>query len=102
MYIQEQNIPIDIQTSKLVDWLISRRHCTKTWTQQITTIREKINSAIQDMPEHKGIVKLLTGTCNYLCYSLQTAIYVHFRMFCCRYRHKLFPLPSDSGNLKGN
>nr|SVE89938.1 EOG090X07S9 [Daphnia sinensis] len=58
----EQNIPIDIQTSKLLDWVISRRHCAKTWPQQITLIREKINSAIQDMPEHKGITKLLTGT----------------------------------------
>nr|CAG4646332.1 EOG090X07S9 [Macrothrix elegans] len=60
--MQEQNIPIDIQTSKLLDWVISRRHCSKTWPQQITQIREKINSAIQDMPEHKGITKLLTGT----------------------------------------
>lgn len=62
MQLQENNIPIDIQTSKLLDWLISRRHCTKTWPQQITVIRERINSAIQDMPEHKGITKLLTGT----------------------------------------
>nr|SVE74239.1 EOG090X07S9 [Daphnia barbata] len=60
--MQDQNIPIDIQTSKLLDWVISRRQCTKTWPQQITLVREKINSAIQDMPEHKGITKLLTGT----------------------------------------
>nr|CAG4642580.1 EOG090X07S9 [Evadne anonyx] len=58
----QDNIPIDIQSSKLLDWFISRRHCPKTWPQQITAIREKINSAIQDMPEHKGITKLLTGT----------------------------------------
>lgn len=61
--IQEQNIPIDIQTSKLLDWIINRRHCQKSWPQQITLVREKINSAIQDMPEHVGITKLLTGTC---------------------------------------
>nr|CAG4634845.1 EOG090X07S9 [Alona affinis] len=60
--MQEQNIPIDIQTSKLLDWVINRRHCPKTWPQQITLVRQKINSAIQDMPEHKGITKLLTGT----------------------------------------
>nr|CAG4641774.1 EOG090X07S9 [Eurycercus lamellatus] len=60
--MQEQNIPIDIQTSKLLDWVINRRHCTKTWPQNLTMIREKINAAIQDMPEHKGITKLLTGT----------------------------------------
>nr|CAG4644866.1 EOG090X07S9 [Leptodora kindtii] len=59
---QEQNIPIDIQTSKLLDWLISRRHCTKTWPQQIAIIREKINCAIQDMPEHKEIQHLLAGS----------------------------------------
>lgn len=62
--LQEQNIPIDIQTSKLLDWIINRRHCNKTWPQQTNLIREKINAAIQDMPEHKGITKLLTGTCN--------------------------------------
>lgn len=60
--MQEQNIPIDIQTSKLLDWIINRRHCQKSWPQQITLVREKINSAIQDMPEHVGITKLLTGT----------------------------------------
>lgn len=60
--MQDNNIPIDIQTSKLLDWFINRRHCTKTWPQQITVIREKINSAVQDMPEHKGITKLLSGT----------------------------------------
>nr|CAG4647980.1 EOG090X07S9 [Moina brachiata]SVE93064.1 EOG090X07S9 [Moina brachiata] len=60
--MQEQNIPIDIQTSKLLDWVINRRHCTKTWPQQITAVRSKITSAIQDMPEHEGITKLLTGT----------------------------------------
>nr|CAG4640940.1 EOG090X07S9 [Eulimnadia texana] len=60
--ILDQNIPIDIQISKLLDWLISRRHCQKTWAQQIPQVREKINSAIQDMPEHEGITKLLAGT----------------------------------------
>lgn len=63
MIFQEQNIPIDIQTSKLLDWLINRRHCDKSWPQQVQAVREKINSAIQDMPEHPGITKLLTGTC---------------------------------------
>nr|CAG4650229.1 EOG090X07S9 [Sida crystallina] len=60
--MQDQNIPIDIQTSKLLEWCINRRHCDKLWPQQIVAVREKINSAIQDMPEHPGITKLLTGT----------------------------------------
>nr|CAG4638515.1 EOG090X07S9 [Cyclestheria hislopi] len=58
----EQNIPIDIQNSKLLDWLISRRHCNRSWSERIQAIREKINSAIQDMPEHPGIIKLLAGS----------------------------------------
>jgi len=60
--MQDQNIPIDIQTSKLLDWLINRRHCDKNWPQQVQNVREKINAAIQDMPEHPGITRLLTGT----------------------------------------
>ncbi|KZC07753.1 CDK5 regulatory subunit-associated protein 3, partial [Dufourea novaeangliae] len=57
----EQNISIDINTGKLLEWLISRRHCNKDWHAQVLIIREKINNAIQDMPEHEGIVKLLSG-----------------------------------------
>lgn len=59
--MDEQNIPIDINTTKLVDWLISRRHIPKDWQNNVLRIREKINNAIQDMPEHEGIIKLLSG-----------------------------------------
>lgn len=60
--MQEQFIPIDILTNKLPDWLISRRHCKRDWQPEVELIREKINNAIQDMPIHKGITKLLSGT----------------------------------------
>lgn len=59
--MDEQNIPIDINTSKLLDWLISRRHVNKDWQNNIIKVREKINNAIQDMPAHEGIIKLLSG-----------------------------------------
>ncbi|XP_049819769.1 CDK5 regulatory subunit-associated protein 3 [Aethina tumida] len=59
--MDEQNIPIDINTTKLLDWLISRRHVNKDWQNNILKVREKINSAIQDMPAHEGIIKLLSG-----------------------------------------
>lgn len=59
--MDEQNIPIDINTNKLLDWLISRRHVNKDWQNNILKIREKINNAIQDMPAHEGILKLLSG-----------------------------------------
>ncbi|XP_077286406.1 CDK5 regulatory subunit-associated protein 3 isoform X2 [Arctopsyche grandis] len=60
--MNEAEIPIDIHTGKLQDWLISRRHVKKDWQKYILPVREKINSAIQDMPVHEGIAKLLSGT----------------------------------------
>ncbi|XP_018421088.1 PREDICTED: CDK5 regulatory subunit-associated protein 3 [Nanorana parkeri] len=57
-----QNVPIDIQTSKLLDWLVDRRHCTLKWQNKVQQIREKINQALQDMPEHEDIRNLLSGT----------------------------------------
>ncbi|XP_069809351.1 CDK5 regulatory subunit-associated protein 3 isoform X2 [Dendropsophus ebraccatus] len=56
-----QNVPIDIQTSKLLDWLVDRRHCTLKWQSKVLQIREKINQALQDMPEHEDIRNLLSG-----------------------------------------
>lgn len=58
----EQNIPIDIHTNKLLDWLISRRHCKRDWQQTALLVREKINNAIQDMPANDEIMQLLIGS----------------------------------------
>ncbi|XP_077483736.1 CDK5 regulatory subunit-associated protein 3 [Amblyomma americanum] len=58
----ESLLPIDIQTNKLLDWLISRRHCNKDWQEKALVVREKINAAIQDMPEVEEITNLLAGT----------------------------------------
>ncbi|KAH9368846.1 hypothetical protein HPB48_004345 [Haemaphysalis longicornis] len=44
------------------DWLISRRHCNKDWQDKALVVREKINAAIQDMPEVEEITNLLAGT----------------------------------------
>jgi len=49
----------------LLDWLLNRRHCKKDWHTNVLGIREKINSAIQDMPVHDGIATLLSGACKY-------------------------------------
>ncbi|XP_035259670.1 CDK5 regulatory subunit-associated protein 3 [Anguilla anguilla] len=57
-----QNLPIDIQTSKLLDWLVDRRHCNIKWQSAVMAIREKINAAIQDMPENEEIKQLLSGS----------------------------------------
>ncbi|NXG69593.1 CK5P3 protein, partial [Baryphthengus martii] len=56
-----QNVPIDIQTGKLLDWLVDRRHCNLKWQSQVLAIRQKINAAIQDMPENQEIKQLLEG-----------------------------------------
>lgn len=45
------------------DWLVDRRHCNLKWQSLVLTIREKINTAIQDMPESQEIAQLLSGSC---------------------------------------
>ncbi|EFO24571.1 HSF-27 protein [Loa loa] len=57
--LDEREIPIDIHSSKLLDWLLSRRHCNRDWQKNVMVIREKISAAIRDMPENEQIVKLL-------------------------------------------
>lgn len=59
--MDEYDIPIDINTNKLLEWLSSRRHIHTNWQNHVLKIREKINNAIQDMPAHDGILKLLSG-----------------------------------------
>jgi len=49
-----------------LDWLVSRRHCSQNWPQMIVPVREKINSAIQDMPAVEDVANLLRGTCLYI------------------------------------
>ncbi|XP_018311004.1 LOW QUALITY PROTEIN: uncharacterized protein [Mycetomoellerius zeteki] len=57
----EQDIPININARKLLDWLINRKHCKKDWHMNILPIRQKINNAIQNMPVHDDIALLLSG-----------------------------------------
>ncbi|KAK3849524.1 hypothetical protein Pcinc_043726, partial [Petrolisthes cinctipes] len=58
----EDDIPIDIHIGKLVDWLVTRRHVKREWPDDVRLVRMKINRAIQDMPEHPQVTKLLSGT----------------------------------------
>ncbi|CAD5114313.1 DgyrCDS3452 [Dimorphilus gyrociliatus] len=60
--MSEEYLPIDIHFNKLLDWLINRRHCKQQWQKDALIVREKINSAIQDMPEVDSVTKLLQGT----------------------------------------
>ncbi|KAL5009859.1 hypothetical protein ScPMuIL_012164 [Solemya velum] len=57
-----ENLPIDIHYNKLLDWLVNRRHCSQQWQGEALSIREKINAAVQDMPEVEEIKQLLEGT----------------------------------------
>ncbi|XP_074597600.1 CDK5 regulatory subunit-associated protein 3 isoform X2 [Brevipalpus obovatus] len=57
----EQDVPIDIHASKLLDWLLTRRHCNKDYQTSLNVIREKITDAIQSMPAHPKITELLAG-----------------------------------------
>ncbi|XP_008312664.1 CDK5 regulatory subunit-associated protein 3 [Cynoglossus semilaevis] len=83
-----QNLPIDIQTSKLLDWLLDRRHCNLKWQSTVKTIREKINAAIQDMPENEEIKQLLSGS------------YIHY-FHCLRIVELLRGTEASSKNIFG-
>uniref|UniRef100_U3ETW8 CDK5 regulatory subunit-associated protein 3 n=1 Tax=Micrurus fulvius TaxID=8637 RepID=U3ETW8_MICFL len=83
-----QNLPIDIQTSKLLDWLVDRRHCNLKWQAQVRIIREKIALAIQDMPENEEIKCLLSGS------------YIHY-FHCLRIVEILKRTEASSKNIFG-
>ncbi|XP_077056827.1 CDK5 regulatory subunit-associated protein 3 isoform X1 [Siphateles boraxobius] len=83
-----QNLPIDIQTTKLLDWLVDRRHCTLKWQSAVMAIREKINAAIQDMPENEEIKQLLSGS------------YIHY-FHCLQIIEKLKGTEASTKNIFG-
>ncbi|KAI1887141.1 hypothetical protein AGOR_G00203080 [Albula goreensis] len=83
-----QNLPIDVQTSKLLDWLVDRRHCNLKWQSAVMAIREKINAAIQDMPENEEIKQLLSGS------------YIHY-FHCLRIVEILKGTEASSKNIFG-
>ncbi|XP_062859140.1 CDK5 regulatory subunit-associated protein 3 isoform X2 [Trichomycterus rosablanca] len=83
-----QNLPIDIQTSKLSDWLVDRRHCSLKWQSAVMAIREKINAALQDMPENEEIKQLLKGS------------YIHY-FHCLRIVEILKGTEASSRNIFG-
>ncbi|XP_013774182.1 CDK5 regulatory subunit-associated protein 3-like isoform X1 [Limulus polyphemus] len=85
---KEQELPIDIHTNKLLDWLISRRVCKQEWQENILTVREKINNAIQDMPAVEEITQLLAGT------------YINY-FHCLQIIELLKETESDSKNIFG-
>ncbi|KAK2576683.1 hypothetical protein KPH14_005344 [Odynerus spinipes] len=58
--MNEQEIPIDINVGRLLEWLISRRHCKKDWHSKVGPIREKIADAIKDMPVRDDVASLLS------------------------------------------
>ena len=60
--MSDGNIPIDIAVRKLLDWLVSRRICSRSWHESVCVIRQKVGEALKDMPEHPGIKQLLAGS----------------------------------------
>ncbi|XP_066554930.1 CDK5 regulatory subunit-associated protein 3 [Amia ocellicauda] len=83
-----QNLPIDIQTSKLLDWLVDRRHCGLQWQGAAQEVREKITAAMQDMPENQEIKELLSGA------------YIHY-FHCLRIVEILRGTEASSKNIFG-
>ncbi|CAD7076802.1 unnamed protein product [Hermetia illucens] len=59
--MNEADIPIDIHTGKLQEWLVSRRIVPKQIQIQVRDIRSKIANAMKDMPANEDLIKLLSG-----------------------------------------
>lgn len=45
------------------DWLINRRHCKPQWQAASVIVREKIDAALQKLPDNQELKQLLAGTC---------------------------------------
>lgn len=60
--MESNTFPIDIHLTKLLDWILDRRHCQRDWPKNVLPIRAKINQAIVDMPENEEIKSLLSGS----------------------------------------
>lgn len=101
------------------DWLVDRRHCNLKWQNVVKDIREKINAAIQDMPENEEIKQLLSGSCKCFTSSFFKEMYCniiallvpHFMtasqvcLFNCLIvinRHSLLPLLENCRDPKGH
>uniref|UniRef100_A0AAZ3QIA9 CDK5 regulatory subunit associated protein 3 n=1 Tax=Oncorhynchus tshawytscha TaxID=74940 RepID=A0AAZ3QIA9_ONCTS len=74
--------------NKLLDWLVDRRHCSLKWQSAVMSIREKINAAMQDMPENEEIKELLSGS------------YIHY-FHCLRIVDILRGTEASSKNIFG-
>uniref|UniRef100_A0A8B9VCN1 CDK5 regulatory subunit associated protein 3 n=1 Tax=Anas zonorhyncha TaxID=75864 RepID=A0A8B9VCN1_9AVES len=44
------------------DWLLDRRHCGRRWQAQARLVRQRMEAALRDMPEHPEIRQLLAGS----------------------------------------
>ncbi|XP_011498512.1 PREDICTED: CDK5RAP3-like protein [Ceratosolen solmsi marchali] len=60
--MQEQDCSIVINTGKLFEWLVNRRHCKRDWQDSIPIIREKINNALETIPENKELSEILRSS----------------------------------------
>uniref|UniRef100_A0A669QEN0 CDK5 regulatory subunit associated protein 3 n=1 Tax=Phasianus colchicus TaxID=9054 RepID=A0A669QEN0_PHACC len=69
--LHPRDVPIDIQTGKLLDWLVDRRHCGLRWQAQVSAVRQKIEAALRDMPEHEEIAQLLAGAAIHYSHCLR-------------------------------
>uniref|UniRef100_A0A3B3BBI5 CDK5 regulatory subunit associated protein 3 n=1 Tax=Oryzias melastigma TaxID=30732 RepID=A0A3B3BBI5_ORYME len=87
-----KRLSVPLQGIKLsfmvADWLLDRRHCSVKWQNAVKTIREKINAAMQDMPENEEIKQLLSGS------------YIHY-FHCLRIVEILKGTEASSKNIFG-
>ena len=52
------NLPIDISVSKMIDWLIDRRHCQITWQKKAATAHAALKKAWQHSEKDEQLIKV--------------------------------------------
>ena len=100
------DIPIDIGVSKMLDWLVDRRHCTARW-QKSASVAQK--SALEAMKEsekdeiaQKICEKLGANVSSLNCYNLTpkyAIIRIHPRMRPLRMKMRRFTFTESFGNF---
>ncbi|XP_055357618.1 CDK5 regulatory subunit-associated protein 3-like [Paramacrobiotus metropolitanus] len=90
-----RHIPIDIHLGQLLEWLISRRHCTRDWHASLTAVREKLASLFPKLQEDGNIQSILSTA--ELPTTASDLLYVH----CKKIFELLNESPLGAKNLLG-
>ena len=56
-----QDLPIDISVSKMLDWLVDRRHCNIKWQKMANTAHTAMKKACKQSQDDVDLASILRG-----------------------------------------